>query len=103
MKSKIKSDSFHLIKTISGEISLGFTNQNISKKLNKLIKPKNVRRKNRRKIILKEQKNLIKKREPKLENIIANKIRKEFIPLPLITHEIESIDKKDQFPSSKLC
>ena len=58
MKSKLKSDSFHIIKTISGEISLDFSNQNISKQLTKLIKSKNIRRKNRRKIIIKEQKNL---------------------------------------------
>ena len=102
MKSKLKSDSFHIIKTISGEISLDFSNQNISKQLTKLIKSKNIRRKNRRKIIIKEQKNIIKKREPKIENIIANKIRKEFIPLPLISHETEGTEKKDQFPSSKL-
>ena len=40
MKSKIKNNSFHVIKTISEEISLDFSNTNISKKLNKLIKLK---------------------------------------------------------------
>ena len=100
MKSKLKNDSFHIIKTISGEISLDFSSQNISKKF-KLIKPKNMRRKNRRKLMIKEQKNIIKKREPQLESIISNKIKKEFIPLPLINNE-KNIEKRYQFPSSKL-
>ena len=101
MKSKLENDSFHIIKTISGEISLDFTSQNISKKF-KLIKPKNMRRKKRRKLMIKEQKNIIKKRESQLESIIANKIKKKFIPLPLINKEIDNIEKKHQFPSSKL-
>ena len=103
MKSKLKNDSFHVIKTISGEISLDFSSPNISKKLNKLIKLKNNKRKNRRKIIIKEEKNIIKKREQKIESIKSTKIRKEFIPLPLINNDEEDTNnKKEEFLSSKL-
>ena len=103
MKSKIKNDSFHVIKTISGEISLDFSSPNISKKLNKLIKIKNNKRKNRRKIIIKEEKNILKKREQKIENIKSNKKRKEFIPLPLINNgEEDNNTKKEEFLSTKL-
>ena len=101
MKSKLKNDTFHIKEKISGEISLDFTNQNISKKLNKIIKSKNIKRKNRRKILIKEQ-NLMKKSEQKFGNLITNKIRKEFIPLPLINNKEENSEKYLQFSDSKL-
>jgi hypothetical protein len=43
-----------VIKKISGEISLDFTNQDISKNLSKIIKPKNIKRKNQKKNKIKE-------------------------------------------------
>ena len=89
MESITQYDSFHIIKTISGEISLDFTNPTISKKLNKIIKAKNYKRTNN----TKEKDNQNKNIEPKIENPINNKKKKQFIPLPLINNDSE---KKEQ-------
>ena len=81
MESQHKINSFHIVKTISGEICLDYTYTNNSqKKKNKIIKTKNK-----------------KKNSPKKENINTNTIspkkkreKKEFIPLPLINNSINN-------------
>ena len=94
MDSITKYDSFHIIKKISGEISLDFTNQTISQKFNKIIKSKKFKRKNNKKNDTKEKNSIIKNKEPKLENLTNNKTRKEFIPLPLIDSKSENIKEE---------
>ena len=84
MELPSKYNSFHIIKAISGEISLNYTNQNTSKKMNKIIKTKNTKKKNFKKNNIKNDST--KKIESKLENIIITKKKKEFIPLPLINN-----------------
>ena len=84
MELPAKYNSFNIIKAISGEISLNYTNQNTSKKVNKIIKSKNTKKKNYKKINIRNDST--KKIESKLENIIISKKKKEFIPLPLINN-----------------
>ena len=92
MESQLKYDSFHVIKKISGEISLDFTNQDISKNLSKIIKPKNIKKKNQKKNKIKESCPNVK-RETKIEKKITKKNRKQFIPLPLIINDSENKEK----------
>ena len=98
MKSNPKNDSFHIIKTISGEISLDLNSQDISKKINKIIKSKYIKRKNQKKIYIKQKISISKERKAKSENIIINKNKIDLNPFTLLNN----YENKDIISNSHL-